>query len=89
MDQLIENIQQARAAAPECCKDGFLDLAMQVFMGTKSWCIAKLGENQSNASANIAFTTVDSSEISLDTLFMDDLWLKEGFAFSSVDLNLP
>ncbi|KAJ5579581.1 uncharacterized protein N7459_005566 [Penicillium hispanicum] len=89
MDRLIDVMQQARAAADESCKDGFLDRAMKVFTATKSWCSTKLAETEGNyAPDNSIGQTFEGNGIPLDMLFMEDLWLREGFALQSADINI-
>ena len=90
MDRLISGLQQARAAGDESCADGFLDRATNIFCAVREWCVTKLAENGGNGPSNAnTGLGVEQNGIPLNMFFMEDFWLKEGFTFQSMDVNMP
>ncbi|KAL4780056.1 hypothetical protein BJX76DRAFT_361179 [Aspergillus varians] len=79
IDQLINNIQHAKAANGEQCTGGPLDKSTGIFTSVRTWCAAKLAEGgvEGVQGGNTGFQPVGSSGTQLDALFLEDAWLRD------------
>ena len=88
MDQLISNIQHAKAADDEKSADGLLDRSIRIFMSVRSWCAAKLAEGAGGGnSGNAGCQAAGENGMQLEALFLEDAWLKDNFTYGFLEGN--
>ena len=89
MDQLISNIQHARAAHGEKSAGGLLDKSTRIFVSVRSWCAAKLAENVGDEdSGNAGYQAVGEGGMLLEPLPLEDMWLKDNLAYEFLEENV-
>lgn len=88
MDQLISNIQHAKAADGDESADGLLDRSTKIFTSVRSWCAAKLTEGAGGGdSGNAGFQAAGESGMPLEALFLEDVWLSDNFIHGFLEGN--
>ena len=88
MDQLISNIQDARAADGENSAEGLLDKSTRIFMSVRSWCAAKLAENVGGGdSSSVGYQAAGEGSMLLEPLPLEDMWLKDNFTYGFLEEN--
>ncbi|CAM1508658.1 Fc.00g055060.m01.CDS01 [Cosmosporella sp. VM-42] len=88
MDQLICNIELARAADDKGSAGGLLDRSTRIFMSVRSRCAAKFAEAaEIEDPHNIRSRRVGEGGILLDTLPLEDDWLEGDFSCRFLEGN--
>ncbi|PYH93827.1 hypothetical protein BO71DRAFT_380628 [Aspergillus ellipticus CBS 707.79] len=75
LDQLVSNMERARALEDERSADGLLDRSITKFRATRAWCAGKLAQDVDVGGFG-DFATGEG-EMQLDALFLDDIWLRD------------
>lgn len=82
IDQLINNIQHAKAADGEESVGGLLDKSTGIFTSVRSWCAARLMEGngvEGGDSYNADCQLDDHHDTQLETLLLEDSWWRDSF----------
>ncbi|KAF4764986.1 hypothetical protein HAV15_003992 [Penicillium sp. str.  len=84
IDQLINNIQHAKAADGDQCMGGPLDKSTWIFTSVRAWCAAKLAEGDVEGvhgvqGGNTGFQLDGNSGTQLEALFLEDAWWRGSF----------
>lgn len=84
IDQLINNIQHAKAADGDQCMGGPLDKSTWIFTSVRAWCAAKLAEGDVEGvhgvqGGNTGFQLDGNSGTQLEALFLEDAWWRDSF----------
>ncbi|KAJ5893433.1 hypothetical protein N7495_005124, partial [Penicillium taxi] len=81
IDQLLSNIQRAKAAESEESTGGALDKSTGIFTSLRGWCAAKLAEGSvgSVQGDNTSFQPDVNSDTQFQALFLEDSWWRDSF----------
>lgn len=89
MDQLISNVQHAKATIGEKSADGPLDRSSRIFMSFRSYCAAKLAEDAGGGdSGDASSQAIGESCTQFENLFSEDDWLRDNFTYGLLEGNV-
>jgi len=77
MDQLLNNIDEAKAAIGDQAKDGYLDKALKIFASVRSRCSSRLHRKVGEVVLDTVCDGNLENDMQLEDIFLDDAWFRD------------